>query len=201
MLEALAGTGLAAAAGLNAYIPLLSLGLLGRFTDLVVLPGGWSWLENEWTLGIFGVLFLLEVVADKIPAVDFVNDLVQSVVRPASGGIVFGSGTASETAAISDPGSFFTSGSWAPVAIGVVIALAVHLVKAAVRAAANTLSAGIAAPVLSTAEDFASAFLVIGAIVLPVLVIVVLAALIIGFVVVLRRAAARRRARTLASIP
>lgn len=201
MLEALAGTGLAAAAGLNAYIPLLSLGLLGRFTDLVVLPGGWSWLENEWTLGIFGVLFLLEVVADKIPAVDFVNDLVQSVVRPASGGIVFGSGTASETAAISDPGSFFTSGSWAPVAIGVVIALAVHLVKAAVRAAANTLSAGIAAPVLSTAEDFASVFLVIGAIMLPVLVIVVLAALIIGFVVVLRRAAARRRARMLASVP
>ena len=40
MLEVLAGTGLAAAAGLNAYIPLLTLGLAGRFLDFVVLPDG-----------------------------------------------------------------------------------------------------------------------------------------------------------------
>src|SRR3712207_5900749 len=110
MLEALAGTGLAAAAGLNAYIPLLSLGLLSRFTDVVTLPSGWSWLENEWVLGVVGVLLLIEVVADKVPAVDHLNDIVQTVVRPASGGIVFGSGTAAETPAIRDPGEFFASG-------------------------------------------------------------------------------------------
>jgi hypothetical protein len=46
MLEALAGTGLTAAAGLNAYIPLLALGLLSRFTDIVGLPSGWVWLER-----------------------------------------------------------------------------------------------------------------------------------------------------------
>ena len=40
MLEILAGTGLAAAAGLNAYIPLLALGLAGRFLDFVELPAG-----------------------------------------------------------------------------------------------------------------------------------------------------------------
>ena len=40
MFEVLTGAGLAAAAGLNAYIPLLAIGLLSRFTDLVSLPPG-----------------------------------------------------------------------------------------------------------------------------------------------------------------
>lgn len=194
MFEALAGTGLAAAAGLNAYIPLLSLGLLSRFTDLVALPSGWAWLSNEWVLVVIGVLLLLEFIADKVPAVDSVNDILQTAVRPASGGIVFGSGTAAETAAVSDPGSFFTSGSWVPVAIGVAIALAVHLAKAAARAAANTALAGVAAPALSVGEDIASIALVASAILLPVLVLLALGILVVLAVVFIRWA--RRRART-----
>lgn len=55
MLEVLTGAGLASASGLNAFIPMLSLGLLSRFTDLVNLPAGWEWLENEWVLGIIAV--------------------------------------------------------------------------------------------------------------------------------------------------
>ncbi len=58
MLELITGTVLASAAGLNAYVPLLGLGLLSRFTDLVHLPDGWLWLENEWALGVLGVLLL-----------------------------------------------------------------------------------------------------------------------------------------------
>ena len=45
-MELLTGFGLAAAAGLNAYIPLLALGLLARFTDLVTLPA--SQICFEW---------------------------------------------------------------------------------------------------------------------------------------------------------
>lgn len=45
-MELLTGLGLASAAGLNAYIPLLAMGLLARFTNLVNLPHGWVWLEN-----------------------------------------------------------------------------------------------------------------------------------------------------------
>ncbi|THG28533.1 DUF4126 domain-containing protein [Naasia lichenicola] len=196
MLEALAGTGLAAAAGLNAYIPLLALGLLSRFSDLVALPSGWTWLENPWVLGIMGALFVVEVIADKVPALDTVNDVIQTAVRPAAGGIVFGSGTSAPTAAVSDPSSFFESGSWIPVAIGVVIALVVHLAKAGTRAAANTALAGIAAPGLSVAEDVVSVLLVVFAILLPGLVVVVLAGLIAALVIVIRtarRVAARRR--------
>ncbi|WP_210479187.1 DUF4126 domain-containing protein [Naasia sp. SYSU D00948] len=193
MLEALTGTGLAAAAGLNAYIPMLALGLLSRFTDVIGLPAGWAWLENEWTLGILAVLFLIEVVADKVPAVDHVNDVVQTLVRPASGGIVFGSGTSAATPAVSDPGQFFSSGSWVPVAAGVGLALLVHLAKAATRAAANAALAGIGAPVLSTAEDVVSVVLVIAALLLPALVLLVLAALVVGLVLLVRQT--RRRVR------
>jgi hypothetical protein len=205
VFEALAGTGLAAAAGLNAYIPMLALGLLSRFTDLVALPSGWAWLENGWVLGVLGALLLLEVVADKIPAVDNVNDLVQTVVRPAAGGIVFGSGTSAQTAAIEDPAAFFTSGSWLPVAIGVVVALVVHLMKAGTRAAANAALAGLGAPVLSVAEDVASVALVVAAILLPALVLVALAALVVGGILLVRwgrrRAIERRAARALAAMP
>lgn len=80
MLEFLTGTGLATSAGLNAYIPLLALGLLDRFTGLVDLPAGWTWLAADASLWILGVLLALELVADKIPGVDAVNDVVQTVV-------------------------------------------------------------------------------------------------------------------------
>ena len=89
MLEILTGTGLAAAAGLNAYIPLLLVGLGARFTDLITLPAGWAWLENEWVLGVVTVLLVIEFVADKIPAVDTINDWIQTVVRPTAGGLVY----------------------------------------------------------------------------------------------------------------
>ena len=194
MIEALTGSGLAAAAGLNAYIPMLALGLLARFTDVVTLPSGWAWLENGWVLGLLGVLLVVEVIADKVPAVDHINDVVQTAVRPAAGGIVFGSGTASQTPAISDPGGFLASGGWVPVAIGVFLALAVHVGKASTRAVANTATVGVAAPVLSTLEDVSSVLLVVAAILLPALVAVLLIGLVVGLVL-LARTAGKRRAR------
>ncbi|WP_102144847.1 DUF4126 domain-containing protein [Mycobacterium hubeiense] len=179
-MEMLTGFGLATAAGLNAYIPLLALGLLSRFTDLVTLPHGWAWLENGWVMTIVAVLLVVEVIADKIPALDSINDTIQTFVRPTAGGIVFGSGTAAETAAVADPGAFAQSGQWIPIAIGVVTALVVSLTKSAVRPAANVATAGVAAPVLSTVEDATSVGLVFIAILIPVLVLVVLLALAYG---------------------
>ena len=171
-MELLTGFGLATAAGLNAYIPLLALGLLSRFTDLVTLPHAWAWLENGWVMSIVAALLAVEVVADKIPALDSVNDVIQTFVRPTAGGIVFGSGTAAQTSAVTDPGAFAQSGQWIPIAVGVVTALVVSLTKSTVRPAANVATAGMAAPVLSTIEDVASVGLVFAAILLPVLVLV-----------------------------
>ena len=178
-MELLTGLGLATAAGLNAYIPLLALGLLSRFTDLVSLPATWAWLENGWVMTIVGVLLIVEVVADKVPALDTVNDTIQTFIRPTAGGIVFGSGTAAQTSAVADPGAFAQSGQWIPVAVGVGVALIVWLTKSAVRPAANVATAGVAAPVLSTAEDATSVGLVFLAILLPALVAV--AVLVLGW--------------------
>jgi Domain of unknown function (DUF4126) len=189
-VELLTGFGLATAAGLNAYIPLLALGLLSRFTDLVTLPHAWAWLENGWVMSIVAALLVVEVVADKIPALDSVNDVIQTFVRPTAGGIVFGSGTAAQTSAVTDPGAFAQSGQWIPIAVGVVTALVVSLTKSTVRPAANVATAGVAAPVLSTIEDVTSVGLVFAAILLPVLVLV--AVVLLGWAVfrILRR---RRR--------
>jgi len=201
MLELLTGTGLAAAAGLNAYIPLLALGLAARFTDLVQLPSGWSWLSNEWVLVILGVLLLIELVADKIPAVDSINDWIQTIVRPASGGLVFGSGAASTTVAVTDPGNFFASNQWVSIAIGVAIALVVHLAKMLVRPALNALSAGLAAPVVSTFEDVGSLVMTVFAIIIPVLVIVSIVGLAVAVWLIIRRARKTRRNQKSAVLP
>jgi hypothetical protein len=186
-VELLTGLGLATASGLNAYIPLLALGLLSRFTDLITLPHGWAWLENGWVMTIVAVLLVVEIVADKIPALDSINDTIQTFVRPTSGGIVFGSGTAAQTAAVTDPGAFVHSGQWIPIVVGVLVALVVSLTKSTVRPAANVATAGVAAPVLSTIEDGVSIALVFVAILIPVVVLVVLVALVWGFVKLLRR--------------
>ncbi|MGY0233441.1 DUF4126 domain-containing protein [Longispora urticae] len=192
MLEALTGTGLAASAGLNAYIPLLLMGLLGRYTDLINLPQGWSWLSNGWVLVILGVLLLIEVVADKVPVVDSVNDVVQTVVRPTAGGLAFGAASTSETVSVQDPGSFFSGHQWVSIVLGVVVALVVHGVKALARPILNTMSVGIAAPVVSTAEDFTSVVMSLVAIIVPILVLLCLAGLFVAAWWLLNR---RRRRR------
>ena len=76
-MELFTGLGLATASGLNAYIPLLAMGLLGRFTNLVELPHPWAWLTNGWVIGIVTVLLVVEIVADKVPALDSINDTIQ----------------------------------------------------------------------------------------------------------------------------
>ena len=196
-MELLTGLGLATAAGLNAYIPLLALGLLSRFTDLVSLPHGYAWLENGWVLAIVAILLVVEIIADKVPALDSVNDTIQTFVRPTAGGIVFGSGTAAQTSAVTDPGAFAQSGQWIPVAIGVVVALVVSLTKSTVRPAANVATAGMAAPVLSTVEDVTSVVLVFLAILLPALVLVAAIALVWAASWLIRRRRRPRAARGL----
>lgn len=190
VLETLTGIGLATSAGLNAYIPLLMIGVLGRFTNLITLPSGWQWLENGWVLAILVVLLLIEVVADKIPVVDHVNDLVQTVVRPTAGGLAFGAASGSQTLTVSDPGNFFNSNQWVPIVAGVLISFVVHSMKAAARPVINATTVGLGAPVASTTEDLFSVTMSLVAILFPILIIFFLVFLIWIFFAVRRR---RRR--------
>ncbi|WP_174534779.1 DUF4126 domain-containing protein [Micromonospora chalcea] len=198
MLEVLTGSGLAASAGLNAYIPLLLMGLLSRYTNLVELPSGWQWLGNGWVVLILAVLLAVEVVADKVPVVDHVNDVVQTVVRPTAGGLAFGAGAGSETVTVSDPDTFFSTHQWVPVVVGVLIALGVHLLKAAARPVINATTAGVGAPVASTAEDATSVVMSVVALLLPVLVLVFLLGLVFFVPWLFRRRRERRRERAAA---
>ena len=195
VLEALTGLGLATSAGLNAYIPLLCVSLLARYTDLITLPASWAWMENGWCIGILAVLLCIEVVADKIPVVDHVNDVVQTVVRPTAGGLAFGATSGAQTVTVDDPGTFFGSHQWVPIVAGIVISFIVHSTKAAVRPVVNVSTGGVGAPVVSTLEDVASVGLSLVAIVLPVLVVVFVGALIWFFVAMLRRLRRRRAQR------
>nr|WP_179435518.1 DUF4126 domain-containing protein [Microbacterium pseudoresistens] len=178
---------LAAAAGLNAWMPLFLLGLADRVIPVVQLPAGWSWLSGDLALWIIGGLLVFEIVADKIPALDSLNDVVQSLLRPAAGGVAFGAGSGAQTIAVDDPSSFFADNAWVPIVVGIVIALAVHVMKAGARVAGNTLTAGLAAPVLSTAEDGASFALAAAAILVPLLAALLLILLIVGAIVWFRR--------------
>jgi Domain of unknown function (DUF4126) len=197
VLEVLTGIGLASSAGLNAYIPLLMIGLLGRYTDLINLPSGWDWLSNGWVLAILAALLAIEAVVDKIPVIDHVNDLVQTIVRPTAGGLAFGAASSSSTVTVSDPGTFFSSHQWVPIATGMAISFVVHSMKALSRGAVNVSTAGLGAPVASTAEDIFSTAMSFAAIVFPFLIILFVIVLLAAFVA-LRRRRQRRRAERLA---
>ena len=187
VLEVLTGVGLATSAGLNAYIPLLLLGVLGRFTDLITLPPGWTWLENGWVLAILAVLLAIEVVADKIPVVDHINDVVQTFVRPTAGGLAFGAASGAQTVTVSNPGDFFTSNQWVPIVAGILISFIVHSMKAAARPVINATTAGFGAPVASTAEDAFSVAMSFAAILFPFLIIFFLVFLLWVFFAMRRR--------------
>jgi Domain of unknown function (DUF4126) len=193
VLEALTGIGLSASAGLNAYIPLLAIGVLGRYTGLIGLPHAWSWLTDGWVLGILAVLLAIEVVADKVPVVDHLNDVVHTVIRPTAGGLSFGAASESQTVTVRDPAAFFSHHQWVPVAAGALIALSVHGVKATARPVVNVSTLGFGAPVVSTVEDVFSTVLSLVAIVLPVLVVVFVIGMVLCFVW-LRRWRRRRKA-------
>jgi Domain of unknown function (DUF4126) len=189
VLELMTGVGLAAGAGLNAWIPLLVVGLLARYTELITLPESWEWLTNGWVLAILAVLLAVEVVADKVPVVDSVNDVLQTVIRPTAGGLVFGAGSSAETVTVTDPGELFGDRGWVPILIGMVIAFVVHALKATARPVINTATAGVGAPVASTAEDLTSVVMSLVAILLPILVI----GFVIAFAVLAWRVVRRRR--------
>ena len=80
--------GLSASAGLNAYIPLIIVALVGKFTDLIQLREPFDVLTSWWIIGLLVVLSLIEVFADKIPAINHINDGIQTFVRPAAGAIL-----------------------------------------------------------------------------------------------------------------
>lgn len=192
MIAALTGTGLSAAAGLNAYIPFLLVALIARFSDVITLPQSYAWIESWWAIGIGALMLLTEVVLDKIPAVDTVNDAVQTFIRPSMGGLVFAATSAAERV---DSSSWMTDHPWVGIVLGVVVSGLVHAGKTAARPVINAGTLGFGAPVASTVEDGASIGMSLVAVFLPALVVLLLVALAALLLWLWRMARRRRRRR------
>src|SRR5215216_2746708 len=153
--------GLSASAGLNAYIPLLLVGLLARYTNLIHLNAPWDTLSNPWIVLMLCILVIIEMLADKIPAVNHLNDLVQTLVRPAAGAVAF----ASSSNVVTNVSPVLA------LACGLLVAGTVHVAKAgALRPAVTATTGGVGNIPVSIAEDLVSTVLSILAIVLPILV-------------------------------
>jgi hypothetical protein len=162
--------GLSTAAGLNAYIPLLTVGLLDRYTDLIHLSSPWDKLGDPLVLGIVGVVGLADFVGDKVPIVDHVLHAIGTVVAPVVGGVL---ALAAATAFDVSPGLV--------VPLGVAAALATQVGRTAARPVSTVTTGGGGNPVLSLAEDGVSGALSITAVIWPavaaVLVVLVLVAI------------------------
>ena len=177
------GLGLAVAAGLNAYIPLLIAGLLVRF-EVVSFGEPYDLLGSTPALVIIGVLLLVEVFADKIPAVDSANDVVQTFIRPASGALLF-------AASASGVGEGWSQAL--ALVLGLVTAASVHATKATARPVINVATAGVGGPVVSVVEDGFSAGLSLAALLAPLIALVILVVAGAWLVVALRARRARRQ--------
>jgi Domain of unknown function (DUF4126) len=136
------GIGLASVAGVRAFVPLALAALfaaLGLFSPLIRYadPGGW------WTLiGVLAGLALLEIVLDKIPALDPAFGYVMVPVRAASGAVLF----AALVPALD-------SGLVLWLVAGAIIAGMVAVAKVLLRPPAKAASAGVSATFLSVCED------------------------------------------------
>lgn len=177
LLNLLSAFGLSTAAGLNAYVPLLVVGLLGRYTDLIHLNQPFSLLTHPLALLVIGVLALLDFIGDKIPVVDHTLHAAGLIIHPVAGAILFMSANSA-------------TGSVNPLLAaicGIVIAGGTHGARATARPLATATTVGVANPVISFFEDVTSLVLSVLAIVLPVLAFLLVLLFIVLLVMLFRR--------------
>ena len=156
---------LASSAGLRAWLPLLLAGSLARLGVLDLGPS-FQLLSSTKALVLFGVATVIELVGDKIPAVDHALDAIGTVLRPAAGAVL----ASSVLGTVTDPLAAVVLGT----AVGAPSALIPHALKTALRVVSTGVTGGIASPLLSFLEDALTVLVFILAVLLPVLVLALL---------------------------
>ena len=177
------GIGLAACAGLRAWLPLLLAGLLSR-AGILTLGPNFQFLSTNRALLLFAVATVVEIAGDKIPAVDHTLDAFSTVLRPAAGSLL----AASAFWQVSDPLTAWALG----ISVGAPSAMIPPAAKTVLRAASSTLTAGLANPVISLGEDLLAMVLFALAIMVPMLLAFTLC--VIGLLL-MRRLARRTQPR------
>ena len=164
--------GVSAVSPLNVYLSLLIVTLLARFTSLVDLNPTFEAMTSIWVISLLAVLFVWELVADKVPVLDSINDTAGTFIRPAAGGIIW----LANKNVITD---------WSPVLaviLGILIAGGVHAAKATGRGLSTATTGGSANPVISSIEDVVAGVGTVLSIVLPFAVPLVVA--VVAFFVI-----------------
>ncbi len=128
--------------GINLYATVTVLGLLQKFA-LTKLPGGLDVLDNWWIIGVAGGLYVIEFVADKVPYVDSVWDVVHTFIRVPAGAAVAFAATSQM-----DPAVYVIAAL-----VGGGLAFSSHGTKAALRAGANLSPEPVSNWTLSLVED------------------------------------------------
>ena len=174
--------GLSASAGLNAYIPLLVVAFLAKYTNLIHLSSPWDALTSWWAIGVLFFLSVIEFFADKIPAVNHINDIIQTVVRPTAGAILF----AASAHLLTDVHPVVS------IILGILVAGSVHAVKAlAVRPVVTATTAGAGNVPVSILEDLTSTVVSVLSVVVPVIIACLLILLTAWIILVIWRRARR----------
>ena len=189
MIEAITGIssafGLAGSAGLNAYIPVLLVALAARFplsNPLLALSKPYDVMGSWWAIGILVVLLAIEMTVDKVPAIDTLNDTIQTFIRPAAGAVLF----AANANVINDIHPVLALGA------GLILAGGVHAAKGATRPLVTAATAGTGNWFVSLVEDVAAFFMSIISILLPILALILLALFAFIFIRWYRRRKKRR---------
>jgi cytochrome bd-type quinol oxidase subunit 2 len=158
----LSAFGLSASAGLNAYIPLLIVALTARaFPNVLSLNEPFDLLASNWSIAALVVLLVVELLADKVPAVDHVNDVIGMFIRPAAGAVLF-AGTTSGAIENLDPRLALLC--------GLLVAGTTHGVKATARPVVTASTGGVGNPIVSTLEDVAAFLTSMVALLAPLLI-------------------------------
>lgn len=185
VLAVLLGLGLSASTGLNTFLPLLLLSAAARFHIAgIELGHRFDWLSSDVALIVLIVASVVEIVADKVPAVDHFLDAVGTFVRPLAATVA----TASVlTGADVNP----TVAAVVGLMIGAPTSLGFHTLKAGTRVASSAATFGCANPILSLIEDVISFSLTVVAIFIPLAVPIALALLVWLLWLVAKRIRAR----------
>ena len=162
--------------GINLYASVATLGLLSRFAGLQ-LPGELGVVTSWWVIGIAATLYCVEFVADKVPWVDSVWDVIHTFIRVPAGAVL----------AAAAFGDFNKSVQVIAVLLGGGLALSSHGTKAATRAVLNTSPEPVTNIVASVTEDIIAVLSMVAAVFLPILLFVIVGVgLLISFLVLPR---------------
>jgi hypothetical protein len=117
---------------------------------------------------------------DKIPAVDTVNDAIQTFIRPAAGAFLF----AANASVITEMSPVIA------LLAGLLLAGGVHATKAAARPVVTASTVGTGNWLVSIVEDLIAAVVSVLAILIPILTLLIFGTVLVALVLYLRR---RRR--------